>query len=224
LILLVGAGAAFLEAFPRFAREQAIAAMPFVVLVVVYAISRFGWFERAGMNSSRRDPFTRQLAVSALLLLVVLVPGLRLFLETFFRDGFHFKSDTPVSVARAASVYFPEPRAREIEQVVEYIQRLVPEGGYVFAQSYAGSSFLFLADRQNPSGAQFWGGVGVTEAQKAETLRAIDELKVELIVTGDREIAAESYQPMRQYIEQHFGVTTRVGDVVLLERIDQGAI
>ena len=213
LILIVGAGAALLEAFPRFAREQAIAAMPFVILLSFYLSVRL-----IGHASEQRKRETSLIHAFAIVPVLLLLPGLRLFHETFFERGLTFRSDAKVSVTRAAGVFFPQSKAQEIENVVAFIQDRVHADGYVFAQSYAGSSFLFLAERNNPSGAQFWGGVGVSDKQRAETLDAIDRLRVSVVVTGEKDIAAESYQPMRDYLQANFRRATQFGETLLLER------
>ena len=77
---------------------------------------------------------------------------------------------------------------------------------------------MFLADRKNPSGAQFWGGVGVSPEERAATLEALDEKKVGMIITSARDLDAEKYQPMREYIARNFEQAVQIGDVVILER------
>jgi hypothetical protein len=147
--------------------------------------------------------------------------GIRLFADTYFDSGLRLKSAAELEVERGRGVYFPENVAREIKEVVNYVQDRVPEGGYLFPHSYAGSSYLFLANRRNPSAAQFWGGVGVTEADRAGTLEALEEKGVSLMITNEKDLAAERYQPMKEYIGRRFYLTRQVGDVLILERIDQ---
>lgn len=216
LTVTIVAAAAFMEAFPRFAREQAVAAMPFVALPLLYLLYGVQPALQAQMGDQR------QVKLATILLpLILFLMGGRLFLNTYFDEGAGFKSNRELVVARGRGVYFPMAKAKEIEEVVGFIQSRVPEGGYFFAQSYAGSSFLFLADRNNPSGAQFWGGVGVSDLERAETLAALEERGVSLIVTGDRDLAAEKYQPMRDYIETGFNLRHDFGEVVILERAAQ---
>jgi hypothetical protein len=150
--------------------------------------------------------------------LALLLIGTRLVFNTFFTAPFSFRSNTELSIDRGRGVVFPTDEAAEIDQVSRYVQQRVPDGGYFFPQSYAGSSYLFLTARRNPSGAQFWGGVGVTDAEREETLREIEAKGVNLIVTSERDLQAEKYQPMREYIQQLFQPTRRIGDVVILER------
>ena len=204
--------ASFLEAFPRFAREQAIASIPFVLPALFFQVNLIrNWLERA--------PGIARSAAIALAIAPVLFAclGIRVFTSSFLA-GAAFKSDTPLSIERGRRVYFPENTAREIDDVVSFIKERVPPGGYFFAESYAGSSFLFLADRNNPSGAQFWGGVGVTPTERERTLNAIKDRSVNLIVTSDRDREAEKYRPMRDYIDDNFRETRRFGEVVILER------
>src|SRR5262249_40983564 len=161
--------------------EQAIAAMPFATLLILFLLHRV-------------RPFLRSLAPGwffegmglAVLPMALFLMGSRILFNTYFDRPFHFKSDTRLSIERGIAVYFPNVTAREIDGVVAYIQEKVPPGGYFFAQSYAGSSFLFLADRRNPSGAQFWGGVGVSDSERAATLKSLEEKQVGLIVTSNR--------------------------------------
>jgi hypothetical protein len=214
LLVLTAAAAAFLESFPRFAREQAIAAMPFVTLLMLFLLHR----ARDTVRSFMSGAVPRRMAAAILPVAFFLI-GARILFNTYFDRSFHFKSDTRLNIERGGGVYFPNSTAREIDDVVAYIQEKVPPGGYFFAQSYAGSSFLFLADRRNPSGAQFWGGVGVSEAERAATLKSLGEKQVNLVVTSDRDVAAERYEPMREYVDRNFRVSKVAGDVVILERI-----
>jgi hypothetical protein len=186
--------------------------MPFVALLLFYLIRLFKPAIEELMFPLQAGP-----ALSVLPMMILLV-GARLFASTYFDEQFHLRSNTELTIERGRKVYFPADKAAEIDSVVAYLQQRIPPGGYFFAQSYAGSSYLFLADRNNPSGAQFWGGVGVTDAERAETLRSIDEKKVELILTSQRDIEAERYEPMRRYIDESFQESRRFGEVILLER------
>jgi hypothetical protein len=108
-----------------------------------------------------------------------------------------------------------------IEQAVGYIQQRVPTNGNAFAQSDAGTSLLFLSSRRNVSNAQFWIGVGVTEQERAATVDRIDKSQTKLIITSDEVLAAEKYEPMRDYIERHFKPTVRIDDVLMLSDEDR---
>ncbi|HEY9232603.1 MAG TPA: hypothetical protein VIS78_10655, partial [Blastocatellia bacterium] len=147
--------------------------------------------------------------------------GGRLLFNMVFDANLRLRSNTELAVDRGRGVYFPQAQAREIESVVGYIQQRVPPDGYFFPQSYAGSSYLFLADRRNPSGAQFWGGVGVSPAERARTLEALDAEHVNLILTSDRDLTAERYAPLRDYIERNFRPAATFGEVIILERNDE---
>jgi hypothetical protein len=209
----VFAWAAFMESFPRFAREQAVAAMPFVILLLFYLL----YIYKPLLTGISSEPMLARFAL-IILPLVMLLMGGRLFYNTYFDGGFRLKSTTELAFERGRGVYFPQAEADEINQVVSYIRQNTPPEGYFFTQSYAGSSFLFLADRNNPSGAQFWGGVGVTDDERASTLRAIDEKHVDLIVTSEKDLAAEKYAPMRDYIAGGFESAEKFGEVLLLRR------
>jgi hypothetical protein len=210
--LMVAAAVAFMETFPRFAREQVIAAMPFVGLLLIYLVYVF-WRIWSTQMAARR-----QLAVAmAVLPLAFFLLGVRFFHQTYFRSGIA-RSDTELTIERGRGVYFPAEAAHEIDDVTRYVQQHVPEGEYVFPQSYAGSSFLFLADRKNPSGAQFWGGVGVSAVERASTLAALEQNRVMMIITSAKDLEAEKYEPMRDYITGNFTQTTQVGEVIILER------
>jgi hypothetical protein len=213
LAVTVAAAAAFMEAFPRFAREQAIAAMPFVALLIVVVLRHLLPVVK------RRASLAKPFAAALLFFPVVFgLMGARLLFNTAFDAGLRFRSNTELTIERGRGVYFPPAQAREIESVVDYIRQRVPAGGYFFPQSYAGSSYLFLADRRNPSGAQFWGGVGVSPAERARTLDAIESEGVNLILTSEKDMAAERYAPLRDYIERNFRTTASFGEVVILER------
>jgi len=207
------AAAAFMESFPRFAREQAVGAMPFVILLLLYLLYSFSAALERYLGGASRA----RLAIMVLPFAFFLM-GSRLFSGIYFEDGLRLKSASTLNFERGRGVYFPEEKAREITEVVEYIQARVPEGGFFFAQSYAGSSYLFLADRKNPSGAQFWGGVGVSNQERAQTLASLDARRVGLIVTSERDLAAETYGPMRDFINENFKSRRSFGEVLVLER------
>jgi len=212
--LVVAAAAAFMETFPRFAREQVIAAMPFVGLLLMYLV--YGAWRTL---MPRMPGLQRQVVpVLAVLPVIFLVLGFRFFHQTFFSGALTLRSDTELGIDRGRGVYFPAKTASELDEVTRYVRQQVAPGGYVFPESYAGSAFLFLADRKNPSGAQFWGGVGVSPEERASTLAALDQKRVDLIITSSRDMGAEKYQPMRDYIAMNFKQTAQVGDVVILER------
>ena len=211
LALIVGAAAAFMESFPRFAREQAISATPFVVLLLFNLLHIF----KPQIQSVAGSGLRLNVALAILPLAFALMGG-RLFASTYF-NGFRFKSETELQAVRGRGVYFPQSIAREIDEIVDYVQQRVGPDGYFFAHSYAGSSFLFLADRNNPSGAQFWGGVGVSDEEKSRTLATIRENDVRLVITSEKDIAAEKFTAMREYMDRNFRLKTRIGDVIILE-------
>ncbi len=213
LLIALFAASALMEAFPRFAREQAIAAMPFVALLLVYLLYIF----KPSIEKFAGFKWPFRLALVALPLMLFLM-GARLFAQTFFDSSLRLRSNTELSLERGRKVYFPQDKADEINQVANYIRERVPEGGYFFAESYAGSSFLFLTDRNNPSGAQFWGGVGVKESERLATLEALQSEGVKLIVASLRDLEAEKYLPMREFINQNFRLTRQFGEVLILER------
>jgi hypothetical protein len=213
LAVTVCAAAAFMEAFPRFAREQAIASMPFIALLLLYLLYRF----RSRIESLPGGARRFKMALAVLPLMIFLI-GARLFFQTYFDNHLRFKSATELNNERGRGVYFPGEKADEIDHAVAYIRERVPVNGYFFAQSYAGSSYLFLADRNNPSGAQFWGGVGVKDAERAATLEALKRQQVDLIVTSNKDLAAEKYQPMGDFINQNFTLSKEFGETLILER------
>jgi len=214
-LIAVAAAAAFMETFPRFAREQVIAAMPFVGLLLIYLMYCLWRVLEPKMAGWRYQ----LVGVLVVLPMAFMLLGLRFFHQTFFRGTMALRSDTELGIERGRGVYFPSDTAREIDEVTRYIQQHVGANGYVFAESYAGSSYLFLADRRNPSGAQFWGGVGVSPVERAATLEALDDKKVGMIITSVRDMDAEKYQPMREYIARNFKQAVQIGDVVILERM-----
>jgi hypothetical protein len=213
LAVTVCAAAAFMEAFPRFAREQAIASMPFIALLLLYILYQFRSPIESFTGGARR--FKLALAIFPLMIFLI---GARLFLQTYFDNSMRLKSDRELTSERGRGVYFPTDKADELDQAVAYIKARVPADGYFFAQSYAGSSYLFLADRKNPSGAQFWGGVGVKDAERIATLEALKREQVNLIVTSNKDLAAEKYQPMRDFISENFKLSREFGETLILER------
>lgn len=213
LVLFIFSAAALMELFPRFAREQSIAAMPFVMLVLFYLL----YVSRARIKTLSGGSLQYRAALAVLPITFLLMEG-RIFFNTYFDRGLRFKASTEIATERGRGVYAPAATAALIDEVVSYVQQRVPPGGYAFAQSDAGTSFLFLADRRNISNAQFWIGVGVTQEQRAATLERIDKTRTKLIITSDDIMAAEKYTPMREYIERSFKESARFEDVVILER------
>jgi len=213
LIVSILAAASLMELFPRFAREQSIAAMPFILLALFYLVYllRPVIRERIGGNWQYR------LALAVLPVTFTIIEG-RLFFNTYFEDSFRFKATTAVNVERGRGVYFPATTATMIDNAARYIQDQVDANSKAFAQSDAGTSLLFLANRRNVSNAQFWVGVGVSEGERAATLDRIDKSQTKLIITSDEVLAAEKYDPMREYIERNFKPTVRFDEVLMLER------
>ena len=213
LIVFTFSAAALMELFPRFAREQSIAAMPYVMLLLFYLL----YLSRPALRALAGGTLQYRLALVVLPLTFVLIEG-RLFFTSYFDSALRFKADTQVRIERGRGVYFPAATAALIDNAVSYIQQRVPAEGNAFAQSDAGTSLLFLANRRNASNAQFWIGVGVTQEERAATLQRIDKSQTKLIITSDEVLAAEKYEPMRDYIERNFKPTVRYDDVVMLER------
>jgi hypothetical protein len=213
LIVFVFATAALMELFPRFAREQSIAAMPLAMLLMFYLLYVF----RAPIEALTGGTLPYKLALAVLPLTFLLIEA-RTFSSTYFEGGVHLKANTQPTIERARGVYFPAQTASLIDEVVNYLQERIPPGGYAFAQSDAGTSFLFLSDRRNISNAQFWIGVGVTPEERAATLERIDKRPIKLIITSDEMLAAEKYGPMRDYIDLNFRTAARFDDVLILER------
>ena len=213
LIVFIFSAAALMELFPRFAREQSIAAMPFVMLFIFYLL----YVLRPAIRTLAGGTPQYRLALAVLPITFLLIGG-RLFFNTYFDSALRFKAGTEVSIERGRGVYFPAATAAVIDNAVSYIQQRVPADGNAFAQSDAGTSLLFLSNRKNVSNAQFWIGVGVTQEERAATLERIDKSRTNLIITSDEVLAAEKYEPMRDYIERNFKPSVRFDDVLMLER------
>ena len=213
LIVSILAAASLMELFPRFAREQSIAAMPFVLLALFYLLYLLSPVIRECIGGD----WQYRLALAVLPMTFTIIEG-RLFFNTYFEDSFRFKAATSVSVERGRDAYFPAATATMIDNAVRYIQERIDVDSNAFAQSDAGTSLLFLANRRNVSNAQFWVGVGVTESERAGTLDRIDKSQTKLIITSDEVLAAEKYDPMREYIERNFKPTVRFDEVLMLER------
>jgi len=213
LMVFVFTAAALMELFPRFAREQSIAAMPLVMLFLICAL----YLLRPALRTITVGALEYRLALAVLPLTFCLIEA-RLFVDTYFDRGLRFRASSELSTERGHGVYFPSATAAMIDNSTAYIQNRVPVDGNAFAQSDAGTSLLFLSGRSNVSRAQFWIGVGVTEQERAATLDRIDKSQTKLIITSDEVLAAERYEPMRDYIERHFKPTARFEDVLMLER------
>jgi hypothetical protein len=144
--------------------------------------------------------------------------GARLFVTTYFDANMRFISDTQLTTERGAGIYFPEAIAKTTDEIVRYIQQRVPPDEYVFSQSNAGSPYLFLSGRRNPSSAQFWRGVGVSASERAATLDELERRQVKLIITNEQTMAGETYEPLRDYIDRNFKHSARFDKVLILSR------
>jgi Dolichyl-phosphate-mannose-protein mannosyltransferase len=213
LIVFVFSAAALMESFPRFAREQSIAAMPFVMMFLFYLL----YLLRTAIRELGCGRLQYGLTLAVLPLTFLLIEG-RLFLDTYFDGELRFKASSEVSIVRGRGVYFPSATAAAIDNAVGYVQRRVPRDGNAFAQSDEGTSLLFLSNRRNVSNAQFWIGVGVTQEERGATLDRIDKSQTKLVITSDEVLSAEKYEPMRDYIERNFKPTAWFDDVLMLER------
>jgi len=213
LVVFIFSASELMELFPRFAREQSIAAMPFVMLVVFYLL----YLLRPVIASLAAGVWQTRLAF-AVIPVIFTVIECRLFYNTYFESFLRLRASTSVNIERGRGTFFPATTASLIDSAVNYIQEKVDPEGNAFAQSDAGTSLLFLANRRNVSNAQFWIGVGVTRAERAATLDRIDKSRTKLIITNDEVLAAEKYEPMREYIERNFEPTVRLDEVLMLER------
>jgi len=213
LLVSIYAAASLMELFPRFAREQSIAAMPFVLVVLFYLLYLLSPVVRAFVGGK----WQYRLAFAVLPVTFIVIEG-RLFFNTYFDASLRFKAAASVNIERGRGAYFPAATATMIDNAVKYIQERIDFNSNAFAQSDAGTSLLFLSDRRNVSNAQFWVGVGVTEGERAATLERIDKSQTKLIITSDEVLAAEKYDPMREYIERNFEPTVRFDEVLMLER------
>src|SRR5262249_18746211 len=102
LALTFFTAAAFMEAFPRFAREQVISAIPFVALLLMALLYTF----RVSIEKYAITTTDYRLAMLILPMLLFLI-GARLFAQTWFDNSLHFKSDTPLTFERGRGIYFP---------------------------------------------------------------------------------------------------------------------
>src|SRR5262249_58867151 len=101
--LMVAAAAAFMETFPRFAREQVIAAMPFVGLLLMYLVY-VAWRTLAPRMAGARS---QVVALLAGLPVAFFVLGLRFFHQTFFSGALTLRGDTELGLDNALGSYFP---------------------------------------------------------------------------------------------------------------------
>jgi MFS family permease len=109
LIVVIFAASALMEVFPRFAREQSIAAMPFILLVLFYLLYVLSPVIGTFVGSKWQHRF----ALAALPLAFTVIEA-RLFFNTYFEDSFRFRAATSISTDRGRGTYFPASTAAMI--------------------------------------------------------------------------------------------------------------
>src|SRR5262249_29394669 len=93
LALVIVAASAFMETFPRFAREQAVASMPFVALLIVC----LSVAARPAIVELLGGIWRYRVAISILPLMLFLL-GARLCYNVYFSGPFRFRSETELSI------------------------------------------------------------------------------------------------------------------------------
>ena len=88
----------------------------------------------------------------------------------------------------------------------------------MFAHSLDTTSYYFLADRNSPTAATLWNDTGTNDAERARTIDALREKQVHLVLTSEQALAGERYGPLLDVLRTDFHETTRIGQIIFLER------
>jgi len=224
VVLLMFSIASYLEVFPRSVRGLVIGTLPpaFILLTVLFA-RRYGMSLASEAERPRADhsfPSVRlfQLAVISV---VAFVFGARIIVPNYFEfeaGRIRLKADTELGFSRGRGVYMPSARALEVNQTVELIQTRVEAGGYFFAHAIEATPYYFLAERNSPTGATLWNDAGTDDAERARILQLLREKDVRLVLTSNRALEAERYDPLLMFLKNAFRESGTIGRLVLLER------
>lgn len=223
LVLTLFSIAMFLESFPRSVRGLIIGSLPIAFVLAVFLFERlalaadepvvFGWKSTA--RSQSRLAFVVVTVVMFVLALKLIVP------RYLSHDGglsLKPKAISEPAFDRARGVRFTQRQASEMDSIVGLIRERVPEDGYFFAHALDAANYYFLAGRNSPTRAMLWNGAGTNDPERVRTLESIKQNNVRLVVTSDRALAAERYQPLVDYLKSDFRQTGVIGSMVILEK------
>jgi hypothetical protein len=223
LVLALFSIAMFLEAFPRSVRGLIIGSMPIAFVLAVFL------FERMARGADQTDvidwkPSGRTLHKLGFVVVTVVmfVLALKLILPRYLsRDGgfsLKPKAITEPAFERARGVYFPQKQASEMDSIVALLGERVPEHGFFFAHAPDAANYYFLAGRNSPTRAMLWNGAGTSDAERVRTLESLKQNDVRVVMTSDRALASERYQPLLEFLKSEFRQTRVIGRMLILEK------
>lgn len=223
LVLTLFSMAMFLEVFPRSVRGLIIGSMPIAFVLAVFLFERlthtadetvvFGW--KLPVRKQNRLAF-------GVVTVVMFVLALKLILPRYLsHDGglsLKPKAISEPAFDRARGVYFPQKQASEMDSVVALVHSRVPEDGFFFAHALEATNYYFLAARSSPTRAMLWNGAGTSDPERVRTLERLKQNNVRLVLTSDRALAGERYQPLLDCLKNDFRQTGVIGRMVILEK------
>ncbi|MFY9609531.1 MAG: glycosyltransferase family 39 protein [Blastocatellia bacterium] len=223
LVLSLFSIAMFLESFPRSVRGLIIGSLPIAFVLAVFLFDRLRLAPDATVVPGWKPLIRRQGRLAFVVVMIVMfVLALKLVVPRYLSRGGGFsliaKAIIEPAFDRARGVYFPQKQASEMDSIVALIRERVPEDGFFFAHALEATNYYFLAARNSPTRAMLWNGAGTNDPERVRTLESIRQNNVRLVVTSDRALAAERYQPLLDYLKSDFRQTEVIGRMVILEK------
>ncbi len=223
LTLVLFSTAFYGEVFPRAVRGLVIDTMPPAFVLLVFLCGRPPTRNSTALDANESGILSTSRGVILVTASVVLlVFAFRTAGPSYFDvghgRGFHLKANTELEFARGRGVYLTPKRANEVNTLVQLIHSRVEPGSYMFAHSVDATSYYFLADRNSPTAATLWNDTGTNNAERARIVGALREKQVRLVLTSDHAMEAEKYSPLLELLMGDYRETTRIGEIVVLER------
>ncbi len=223
LVLTLFSIAMFLEVFPRSVRGLIIGSMPIAIVLAVFLFDRLALARDETVVAGWKSTARRQSRLAFVVVTVVMfVLALKLIVPRYLSHlgalSLTLKATTEPAFDRARGVYFPQKQASDMGSIVALIRERVPEDGFFFAHALDAANYYFLAGRNSPTRAMLWNGAGTSDPERVRTLESLKQNNVRLVVTSDRALAAERYQPLLDYLKSDFRQTGVIGRMVILEK------
>ena len=121
-----------------------------------------------------------------------------------------------------AKCFFKYKKGKEIEHVVEFIRKYVPEGRPIFTGPSC-PLFHFLAERPNPTPFTDFTFYYFDEENQRTVIRRLEEARVPYIVNWPRQLTGflftESAPLLAVYIKTHFRLDRYIGRFAVLKRV-----
>jgi hypothetical protein len=214
LVLLAFSIASYLEVFPRSVRGLLIGTLPPVFILLAFI------FEKT-LGAATREAWRLARWQLAIVTVVAFVFASRLIVPryaTLYDGRLWVTNYEELSFERGRGIYLAAGRAAEVNATVNYVQSRVGEQGYFFAHALDATPYYFLADRNSPTGATLWNDAGTSDAERVRTMEMLKQQEVGLVLTSEKALEAERYEPLLEYLRTGFHRTEMIGKIIALEK------